>query len=229
MDSSKLTLLLEKARTSLLSKDSISLEPISAPETSLSKPSVINLLNQYAKEHSSSTLNSAISIQNKNSTIVVKLDKDKLSTTNKSAPNLPQKRDPTITHATNAEKKARNETAGLKWFDMKSPPITEQVKRDLQLLKMRNFLDPKRFYKRDSNSQAIPKHFQFGTIIEGPTEFYSSRLTKKQRKDTIVEELMADSKARSYYKKKYGEIQSKKQSGGKNFYKKVVKKRSNRK
>lgn len=97
--------------------------------------------------------------------------------------------------------------------------LTPQLKRDLQLIKMRNVLDPHRHYKKDSS--ALPEYSQVGTIIEGNTEFFSSRLTKKERKRTIVEEIMADDGNRKRFKKKYDEIQSKKRSGKKEFYKKL--------
>ena len=57
-----------------------------------------------------------------------------------------------------------------------------------------------------------------GTIIEGPTEFFG-RIKKKDRKETIVQELLADQKGREYFKKKYHEIQEKSNSGGKKWYK----------
>lgn len=40
--------------------------------------------------------------------------------------------------------------------------------------------------------------FQMGTVVDEGTDFYSSRLTKKQRKQTLVEELMADANIRQY-------------------------------
>ncbi|PVU96927.1 hypothetical protein BB559_002199 [Furculomyces boomerangus] len=129
----------------------------------------------------------------------------------------------------NQKKMEKKITTGPKWFDMKSPVLTEELKRDLHVLKLRNTLDPKRFYKRNTTTTEIPKYFQVGTIIEGPTEFYSSRLTRKQRMPTIVDELLADSQARNYFKRKYKEIQTKNQSGGKNFARKQKLKRSNRK
>lgn len=33
-------------------------------------------------------------------------------------------------------------------------------------------MDPKRFYK-SADQTKFPKYFQFGTVVEGPTEFYS--------------------------------------------------------
>ena len=58
--------------------------------------------------------------------------------------------------------------------------ITPQIRRDLQLLKLRNVLDPKRHYRKD-DSKGFPKYFQTGKIVDGPTEFFSARLTKKER------------------------------------------------
>lgn len=57
-----------------------------------------------------------------------------------------------------------------------------------------------------------------GTIIEGPTEFFG-RIKKKDRKETIVQELLADQKSREYFKKKYSDIQERSNSGGKKWYK----------
>jgi hypothetical protein len=43
----------------------------------------------------------------------------------------------------------------------------------------------------------ISFHFsQVGTIVDNPADFYHSRIPKKQRKKTIVEELLADSEFR---------------------------------
>ncbi|KAG0347762.1 hypothetical protein BG004_007018 [Podila humilis] len=99
--------------------------------------------------------------------------------------------------------------------------MTPELKRDLQILKLRNVLDPKRFYKREEKGKPkFPKYFQVGTIIEGNTEFYSSRLTKKERATTITGEVMKDLVGRDYYKRKFDEIQISKQSGGKRFNKK---------
>ena len=47
-----------------------------------------------------------------------------------------------------------------------------QVKRDLRLLRLRGAMDPKRFYKSFDQSK-FPKYFQFGTVVEGPADFYS--------------------------------------------------------
>ena len=67
-----------------------------------------------------------------------------------------------------------------------------------------------------------------GTIIESPTEFFSARIKKKDRKETIVQELLADQKSREYFKKKYNEIQEKSASGGKKWYRQLQERKKRR-
>ncbi|KAF1829894.1 Fcf2-domain-containing protein [Decorospora gaudefroyi] len=121
------------------------------------------------------------------------------------------------------EKKA---TAGAQWFNMPKTELTPELRRDLQLLKMRNVLDPKRHYKKDNSKSDVPAFSQVGTIIEGPTEFYSSRLKNKERKQTILEEVVAQEQDSGRFKKKYEDIQKAKASGKKNYYKAVKAKRN---
>nr|XP_033797432.1 deoxynucleotidyltransferase terminal-interacting protein 2 [Geotrypetes seraphini] len=110
------------------------------------------------------------------------------------------------------KKKRREErakTTGDGWFGMKAPEMTEELKNDLKALKMRSAMDPKRFYKKNDRD-GFPKYFQVGTVVDNPVDFYHSRIPKKQRKRTIVEELLADSEFRRYNKKKYQQIMTEK-------------------
>ncbi len=61
-----------------------------------------------------------------------------------------------------------------------------------------------------------------GTIIEGPTEYFSARLSNKDRKRTFVEEILAGESSTGRFKSKYNEIQAAKTSGKKAHYKKLV-------
>ncbi|NWI97559.1 TDIF2 protein, partial [Pitta sordida] len=103
----------------------------------------------------------------------------------------------------------REKTTGDGWFGMKAPEITSELRNDLKVLKMRTSLDPKHFYQKNDRD-GLPKYFQVGTVVDSPIDFYHSRIPKKQRKRTIVEELLADSEFRRYNKKKYQEIMSEK-------------------
>ena len=85
--------------------------------------------------------------------------------------------------------------------------MDENLKRDLKVIKMRNYLDPKRFYKKPDKMRRI---LHVGTVIEGPSEYRSGRLTKKERKSTILEEVMHDAKLKDYSKRKFMEIQAQK-------------------
>ncbi|KAJ2356445.1 hypothetical protein GGF43_002071 [Coemansia sp. RSA 2618] len=127
--------------------------------------------------------------------------------------------DPTVRRKTPGElAKEKEQTTGKRWFGMKAPTMTPELKNNLRVLQLRNVLDPKRFYKKDVAQKKMPKYFEMGTVVEGPTEFYSSRLTKKERRRNLVDELLADKGARDYFKRKVGEIHMQNESGGKNWY-----------
>ena len=113
-------------------------------------------------------------------------------------------------------KVVKPETVGKGWFDMKPMTVDEKLKRDIKIIQMRNYLDPKRFYK---NPDKIGKVLHVGTVVEGPDEYLSSRLTGRERKQTIVEEILGDSQLKDYAKRKYNEIQFEKQNKKKMFKK----------
>jgi len=101
----------------------------------------------------------------------------------------------------------RKKTLGKGWFDLAPAEMTEELKRDIKVIKMRNFIDPKRFYK---TPDALNTVIHTGTVIEGPDEYVSGRLTRKQRKGTVVEEIMSDTRLKDYSKRAYGTIQAEK-------------------
>ena len=90
---------------------------------------------------------------------------------------------------------------------------------------MRGVLDPKRHYKSDNSKTQVPEFSQVGTIIEGPTEYLTSRVPNKLRKRTLVEEILGDKHSTSHFENKYNDIQAVKTSGKKAFYKHLREKR----
>ncbi|XP_023021778.2 deoxynucleotidyltransferase terminal-interacting protein 2 [Leptinotarsa decemlineata] len=102
-------------------------------------------------------------------------------------------------------KKEREKTKGDKWFGLPATEMTEEVKQDLQVLQMRSVLDPKHFYKKN-DLKVLPKYFQIGKVMDSPIDFYNDRIPKKQRKKTLVDELLADAQFQKYNKRKYKEI-----------------------
>lgn len=117
-------------------------------------------------------------------------------------------------------------TAGEKWFNMPKTDLTPELKRDMQILKMRNVLDPHRHYKKEGGKMQAPEFSQVGTIVEGPSEYYSARINNRDRKRTFVEEVLAGEQETGRFKRKYGDVQSKKTSGKKAFYNALKAKRS---
>ena len=104
-------------------------------------------------------------------------------------------------------KEAVPKTLGMGWFDLRPLELDESVKRDLKVIQMRNYLDPKRFYKNPDKPGTV---LHIGTVIEGPAE-YHHRLTRKERRQTITEEVLADAGIRAYTRRKYQEIQASRQ------------------
>ncbi|KAG8465421.1 hypothetical protein KFE25_002728 [Diacronema lutheri] len=112
------------------------------------------------------------------------------------------------------------------WHEIGKAEMTRELKDDLNVVAMLGVIDPKRFYKRsDYKKGKLPTNVHVGTIVEGPTEFRSARLARSERRTNMVAELMADSKVRSYAKRKFLEVQTQSQRGGRNASKAKAKAR----
>nr|KYP49569.1 rRNA-processing protein fcf2 [Cajanus cajan] len=86
-------------------------------------------------------------------------------------------------------RKQVKDTAGEKWFNMPAQTITPELQKDLQLLKV-------------------------GTVVDSPLDFFSGRLTKKERKTTLADELLSDQNLASYRKRKVREIEEQNRPAG---------------
>ncbi|XP_058451800.1 deoxynucleotidyltransferase terminal-interacting protein 2 [Malaya genurostris] len=117
-------------------------------------------------------------------------------------------------------RKERAKTKGANWFNLPAPEITEEVKNELELIRMRSVLDPKHFYKR-SEMKTLPKYFQIGKVIASPLDYYNERGTKKTKAKTLVDELLEDAEFQKYNKKKYAEALEKRKK--KAYHKAAIK------
>ncbi|KAI8536088.1 hypothetical protein RHMOL_Rhmol10G0229000 [Rhododendron molle] len=86
-------------------------------------------------------------------------------------------------------RKQVKDTAGKNWFDMPPPTITPELKKAMQLLKV-------------------------GTVIETASDFFTGRLTKKERKATLADELLSDQTLGQYRKRKVREINEQNRPAG---------------
>lgn len=107
-------------------------------------------------------------------------------------------------------------TTGPKWFDMPAVQMTKELDRELKVIRMRHLLDPKRFYKRESNllgaksalaKRGQPAYFQIGTIVDSPLDGLTNRVPKKMRKKSIVDQLLVDEESKQYLKKRFNQVQ----------------------
>lgn len=98
----------------------------------------------------------------------------------------------------------RSKTKGSNWFDLPATEVTEEIKNDLEILQMRSALDPKHFYKKN-DMKVLPKYFQIGRMIDTPLDYYNNRGLKKNKKRTLVDELLADADFQKFQKRKYKE------------------------
>lgn len=108
-------------------------------------------------------------------------------------------------------KKIRDASAGEGWFNMKEAEMTPELENDLKAIQMRSILDPKRFYKKN-DMKTLPKFVQVGTVMDSAADFHHARVSRKDRRQTIVDELLADAEMRRYNKKKYMELQIRRSS-----------------
>eukprot|EP01130_Rhizamoeba_saxonica_P014451 TRINITY_DN6318_c0_g1_i1.p1 TRINITY_DN6318_c0_g1~~TRINITY_DN6318_c0_g1_i1.p1 ORF type:complete len:234 (-),score=46.04 TRINITY_DN6318_c0_g1_i1:116-817(-) len=112
---------------------------------------------------------------------------------------------------TQKKKKAREErakTAGPKWYNLESPEMTDEIRQNLEIIRLRSFTNPRNFMKGDKE---LPTHFEFGTIIHDAADYYSAglHLGKPKNKTNFVDHLIEDQEFRSYSKRKFNEIQQK--------------------
>ena len=75
----------------------------------------------------------------------------------------------TATQVIKQRRKEKEQTAGPGWYNLPKTEMTEETKRDMQVLKMRHLLNPKRFYKRGINK--FPKY-----VFEFPFAFLMIKL-----------------------------------------------------
>lgn len=118
-------------------------------------------------------------------------------------------------------KSERADTAGAGWGHMRAPTLTPELKRELLIVKMRGALDPKRFYRSADGGKSLPKHFQMGTMVEGAEDGAHNRLTKRERKGSMLQELMSDGTLRRRAKSQFLKSQAEHAAGRKKNIKKA--------
>ena len=111
---------------------------------------------------------------------------------------------------TRAEKRAPAKDAGPSWYGLGRADATVSAD-DRAALALRGVADPKRHYKR----QDAPSEFAaLGTVVAGKFDGASGTLKKRERKTGLMGELLADSGARSYAKRRFTAVQERQRGPG---------------
>ena len=100
----------------------------------------------------------------------------------------------------------RPSSSSSSWFDLPSQTLTPELKTDLRLLRLRGAMDPTRHYK-SADTTKLPGRFHVGTVVEASTDFYSSRLHKSERGQTLTHELLRDRALSAQRKRRFGALQ----------------------
>ncbi|KAF9077568.1 Fcf2 pre-rRNA processing-domain-containing protein [Rhodocollybia butyracea] len=123
------------------------------------------------------------------------------------------------------KKELKNKTTGPDWFDLPAPAEADlpRLYREVEALRLRNQLDPKRFYRKEEGEgkgiKGLPKHFAIGKIVTTNTPFgepSGENLTRAERKRTLVDELVDDAEMKRYAKRKFEDLQKVKGAKGRN-------------
>ncbi|KAK8820327.1 hypothetical protein WA577_006392 [Blastocystis sp. JDR] len=80
------------------------------------------------------------------------------------------------------------------FWQLNTPEMTEEVKRELEIITMRDYLDTKSFFKGNRIKKTLPKEFEFGVVVNGNFDGKKNRLTRREKKASFADAL-ADDKA----------------------------------
>ena len=104
------------------------------------------------------------------------------------------------------------------WWHIEEQEMTDELKRNVEMLRMRHHLDTKRFYKVETKDKKRKgpklKNFHVGTIIAGAFEPKSQTLRKKDRGQNFVDEMLSDSVQRRKIRHRFATLQRKSEASG---------------
>ena len=108
------------------------------------------------------------------------------------------------------EKKRRREenrnSTGPKWFNMKAPELTTELKQELKAVQLGKLSEPFQFHKKnDRKGYAI--FFQIGTIQDNILDGKANRLKKNEIKNRIAEQLLDYDLEQNFTLRKFNEYQ----------------------
>ena len=115
------------------------------------------------------------------------------------------------------EKKRKREenkkTTGPKWFNMKAPELTTELKQELKAVQLGKLSEPFQFHKK-SDRKGYAKFFQIGTIQDNILDGKANRLKKSEIKNRIAEQLLDFDVEQNFTLRKFNEYQEQRKKIG---------------
>ncbi len=115
------------------------------------------------------------------------------------------------------EKKRRREenrnSTGPKWFNMKAPELTTELKQELKAVQLGKLSEPFQFHKKNDR-KGYAKFFQIGTIQDNILDGKSNRLKKNEIKNRIAEQLLDYDLEQNFTLRKFNEYQEQRKKLG---------------
>ncbi|KAA0146572.1 hypothetical protein FNF27_07662 [Cafeteria roenbergensis] len=90
------------------------------------------------------------------------------------------------------------------WYGISAGRVDQATKRDIEALRSRQWLDPKRFYKTKGEDKDVASRMQYfhrGTVVAGSMDRKSSTIARKQRPKSLVESLLSDARVDRFTRK----------------------------
>ena len=115
------------------------------------------------------------------------------------------------------EKKRKREenkkTTGPKWFNMRAPELTTELKQELKAVQLGKISEPFQFHKK-SDRKGYAKFFQIGTIQDNILDGKANRLKKSEIKNRIAEQLLDFDIEQNFTLRKFNEYQEQRKKLG---------------
>lgn len=105
----------------------------------------------------------------------------------------------------------RAEEPSENWYEIPEARLTPELAKDLRLIANRQHLDPKRFYKSSGSTRRrgeLETRVHVGQVVAGAHEFYSGRIAKRDRRATVLDEVLADQRVVGYVLGRFGRGQA---------------------
>ena len=115
------------------------------------------------------------------------------------------------------EKKRRREenrnSTGPKWFNMKAPELTTELKQELKAVQLGKLSEPFQFHKKNDR-KGYAKFFQIGTIQDNILDGKANRLKKNEIKNRSAEQLLDYDLEQNFTLRKFNEYQEQRKKLG---------------